>query len=98
MSREVSRIQSREVSRSQSRGLVRQVEIDTEADVALAKIDAITGGTGYGLGAVAKVGQLEGSLAEMMPGVQGRLNFLANRHVLGVGEILDDLQTKVRRK
>lgn len=88
----------REISRTQSTGLVRQSAIDVETDIAIGKIDAITATTGQALGAVAKVAQAETALAQNFPGASGRLAFIAERHMLYVGDAVDELHNRLRRK
>ena len=89
---------SRVISRVASGGQIRQAQVEVEADVTAAKIDAITGATGLGLGAVAKVAQAEQALMQNFPTASGRLAFIAERHMLAVGDVLDELHYQVRRK
>jgi hypothetical protein len=88
----------RQISRVRSGGEIRKAAVDVETDVTLDKIDAITATTGQALGSVAKVAQAETALAQNFPGASGRLAFIAERHMLHVSDVLDDFQTKVRRK
>ncbi len=89
---------SRSISRLQTGALVRQVAVDSETDVALTKIDAITTATGQGMGAIARVAQAQTSLEQLTPQASGRLNLLADRHALDVAEVLGDLHHRLRRR
>ncbi len=88
----------RSVSRLQSSSVVRQVAVDVEIDVQLAKIDAITSATGQGMAAVTRVAQAQAALEQMAPQASGRLNLLADKHALDVAEVLDDLHHRLRRR
>src|SRR5579884_3498795 len=79
----------REISRTNAVGQVRMNSVDSEADVAGAKVDAYSASTGQALVSVAKVAQAEQALVTQVPMASGRLAFIAERHALAVGEILD---------
>jgi len=96
-SRREVRTVSRAVARAEARGLLRQTTLDQEVALANLKIDALTTATGQALGAVAKVAQAETALVQNFPGASGRLAFISERHMLAVGDVLDDLQYKLRR-
>jgi hypothetical protein len=88
---------SREISRTNAVGQVRMNSVDSEAEVAGAKVDAYSMTTGQALVSVAKVAQTEQALVTQVPLASGRLAFIAERHALAVGEILDHLQSRLRR-
>lgn len=88
---------SREIARTNALGQIRMNSVDSEADVASAKVDAYSAATGQTLVSVAKVAQAEQALVAQVPLASGRLAFIAERHALAVGEILDHLQSRLRR-
>lgn len=89
---------TRAISRVNSGGQIRQAQVDVETDVAICKIESITIATGQALGAVARVAQAETAMAQNFPGASGRLAFIAERHMLHVSDVVDDLQRTLRRK
>jgi hypothetical protein len=97
LSRE-SRRTGRAISRVHGDGQVRQAAIDAEVDVTMAKLDAVTTGTGQALTAVARVAQAETALAQNFPGASGRLAFLAERHMLAASDIVEVLVCRVRHQ
>lgn len=86
----------RALSRINASGQLRQATVDVEADVTMAKLEAITAVTGQALGAVARVAQAETALAQNFPGASGRLAFIAQQHMLAAGEVLNELRYRVR--
>jgi hypothetical protein len=88
----------RAVSRAQAAGQIRQANIDTEADVSSAKMDALTNSTGQAMRDVARVSQAEMAFAQATPAASGRLANIAEQHAWLVGELVCDLHTAVRRK
>ena len=93
-----ARRSGRALSRVQASGQIRQAVIDVEADVTMAKLEAITTTTGHALASVARVAQAETALALNFPGASGRLAFIADQHMLAVGEVLNELRYRVRNK
>lgn len=89
---------SRAISRGQSGAVVRQARIDQEADVAQAKLDNITNLTGQAMGAVVRVAQAQRHLEQLAPEAAARLAYLADDHMLAMGETLADLRRDLRRK
>ncbi|MFL6137360.1 MAG: hypothetical protein ACJ74O_06105 [Frankiaceae bacterium] len=87
----------RAISRVRSGGAVRLARVDTEVDIAVGKMDGLTLATGQGLGAVGRVAQAEQQLVQLAPLASGRLAYLADRHMLAVGDVLDDLRRDLRR-
>jgi hypothetical protein len=85
------------VSRLHSGGMIRQTSVDIEGDVIGAKIDAISMETARGLNAVCRVAQAQTALEQLVPQASGRLNVIADAHVLAVAETLDDLNYRLRR-
>jgi hypothetical protein len=97
VSREVRRT-GRAISRYQAGGQVRVAAVDTDTDVALAKVDASTATTGHAMTAVVRVAQLQKSLELLAPDAAGRLAFLADDHMLSMSEVVADLRRELRRK
>ena len=97
VSRDVRRA-GRAISRYRSGGQVRQARVDVDTDVALAKADALTAATGSAMGSVVRVAQAQRHLELLAPEAAGRLAYLADDHMLGMGEILADLRRDVRRR
>jgi hypothetical protein len=93
-----ARRSGRAISRYQTGGQVRVVQVDTETDVALAKVDASTMATASAMAAVTKIAQAQKQLELMAPEVSGRLAYLADDHVLGLGDFLQDLRRDLRRR
>lgn len=89
---------SRAISKHQAVGQIRVSSVDTETDVALAKVDALTQATGYGMSAVSRVAQAQTHLEQLSPQASARLNFLADDHVLAVSDVLADLRRDLRRR
>jgi hypothetical protein len=89
---------SRAIGRAQAAGQIRQAHIDSEADVASAKLDAVTNATGQAMRDVARVGQAELAFAQATPAASGRLANIAEQHAWLVSELVCDLHTQVRRK
>lgn len=88
----------RAISKHQAAGQIRTSAVDTETDAALAKVDALTQATGYGMSAVSRVAQAQVHLEQLSPQASARLNYLADEHVLAVGDVLADLRRDLRRK
>jgi hypothetical protein len=88
----------RAISRSRSVNQVRMARVDDEADVAVEKVEALTSATGAAMGAVTRVAQAQKQLETLSPEVTGRLAFLADSHLLAVGDSLQDLRRQLRRK
>lgn len=89
---------SRALSKHRASGVVRTSAVDTETDVATAKVDALTQATGSAMTAVARVAQAQTQLEQLIPQASARLNFLADAHVLAVSDVLADLRRDIRRK
>lgn len=89
---------SRVISRYRANGQVRVGGIDNDTDVALAKVDALTQATGSAMGAVVRVAQAQGHLEQLAPSASGRLNFLADDHMLAMSDVMADLRRDIRRK
>jgi len=93
-----ARRSARSISSTHAGGLMRLAAIDTDTDVALAKVDATSAATGQAMAAVIRVAQLHKSLELVAPEAAGRLAFLAEDHMLGMSEVLADLRRDLRRK
>lgn len=89
---------ARSISRYQAGGQVRVAAVDTDTDVALAKVEAATATTGQAMAAVVRVAQLHKSLELLAPEAAGRLAFLADDHMLSMSEVVADLRRELRRK
>lgn len=96
LTRDVRRT-SRGISRSRSYAQLRMAGISDETDVAMEKVEALTAATGSGMSAVTRVAQAQRQLETLAPEASGRLAFLAEAHVLAVGDSLQDLRRSLRR-
>jgi hypothetical protein len=88
----------RAISRYVAGGQVRVARVDTETDVALAKVDAITTATGSAMGSVVRVAQAQRHFEQLAPEAAGRLAFLADDHMLSMGDVMADLRRELRRR
>jgi outer membrane scaffolding protein for murein synthesis (MipA/OmpV family) len=88
----------RAVSRHRSGALVRVSATDADADVAQAKIDNLTMATGTAMSSVVRVAQAQRHLEQLAPECSARLAYLADDHMLGMGEVLADLRRDLRRR
>lgn len=93
-----SRRVGRAVSRHRSGALVRVSATDADADVAQAKIDNLTMATGTAMSSVVRVAQAQRHLEQLAPEASARLAYLADDHMLGMGEVLADLRRDLRRR
>jgi hypothetical protein len=89
---------SRTISRYQSCAQVRVARVDIETDVAIAKVDALTTATGTAMGSVVRVAQAQRQLEQLAPEAAGRLAFLADDHMLSMGDAMQDLRRELRRR
>jgi hypothetical protein len=89
---------ARAISRHRLDAHVRVAAIDADTDTALAKIDNVTMSTGSAMSAVVRIAQAQRHLEQLAPEAAGRLAYLADDHMLGVGEILTDLRRDLRRR
>jgi hypothetical protein len=92
-----SRRASRVISRHRAGGQIRIGQVDTETDVAIAKVDAVTTATGYAMTAVVRVAQAQRQLEQLAPEASARLNFLADDHMLSMTDVMADLRRELRR-
>lgn len=88
---------SRTISKVQSGGQVRLARVDMETDVAMGKVDALTATTGQTMGAVVRVAQAQRHLEQLAPETAGRLAYLADDHLLSMGDVMADLRRGLRR-
>ena len=91
-----SRRTARAVSRHQMTSQVRVAGVDTETDIALAKVDALTHTTGQAMSAVVRVAVAQRQAELMAPEAAARLNILADDHCLSMTDIMADLRRKLR--
>ena len=76
---------------------LRGVQVDTETDVAIDKIQNATLATGAGMAAVVNVAQAQQSLEQLAPAASGRLALIADSHALDVADTLAGLRCSLRR-
>jgi len=88
----------RAISRYQSAGQVRRVLVDIDTDVALTKVEAVTAATGSAMGSVVRVAQAQRHLELLAPEAAGRLAYLADDHLLSMGDVMADLRRDLRRR
>ncbi len=96
VSREV-RNTVRAVNRLKSRAAVRIAEVDASTDVTLAKVDNLTMATGTAMQQVVRVARVQRELEQLAPEASGRINFLADDHLLGCAELMAELRRELRR-
>lgn len=87
----------RAINRLKSRVMVRIAEVDASTDVTLAKVDNLTMATGSAMQQVVRVARVQRELEQLAPEASGRLNFLADDHLLGCAELMADLRRELRR-
>lgn len=93
-----TRLAGRAISRQRAGALVRVAAADADADVAQAKIDNLTMATGTAMSSVVRIAQAQRNLEQLAPECSGRLAYLADDHMLGMGEVLADLRRDLRRR
>jgi len=93
-----SRRAGRAITWNRAVSQVRMAHVDDEADVAIQKVEALTSTTGMAMGAVTRVAQAQKHLENLAPEVSGRLAYLADSHLLAVGDSLQDLRRQLRCK
>ena len=92
-----TRRSARAITRSRATTQVRMSVINDEADVAFEKVEALTTATGAAMSSVTRVAQAQRQLEGLAPEASGRLAFLADAHLLAVGDSLQDLRRQLRR-
>ncbi|WP_027861740.1 hypothetical protein [Marmoricola sp. URHB0036] len=93
-----SRRAGRAITRSRSVTQMRMAHVDDETDVTMQKVEALTSATGLAMSAVTRVAQAQKHLELQTPEVSGRLAFLADAHLLAMGDTLQDLRRQLRNK
>ncbi len=87
----------RAISRAKTHAEVRIAEVDASTDVTLAKVDNLTMATGTAMQQVVRVARVQRELEQLAPEASGRLNFLADDHLLGCADLMADLRRELRR-
>ena len=87
----------RAIARTRARAEVRVAEVDASTDVTLAKVDNLTMATGAAMQQVVRIARVQRELEQLVPEASGRLNFLADDHLLGCAEMMSDLRRELRR-
>ena len=87
----------RAIARTRARTDMRVAEVDASTDVTLAKIDNLTMATGTAMQQVVRVARVQRELEQLAPEASGRINFLADDHLLGCAELMADLRRELRR-
>ena len=88
----------RAISRHQMTAQVRVAAADADTDVTVAKIENVTMATGTAMSSVVRVAQAQRHLEQLAPEATSRLAFLADDHMLGMGDLLADLRHELRRR
>lgn len=91
-----SRRAARAISRSRATTQLRLSRINDETDVTLEKGQAQTEATQFAMGAVTRVAMAQRHYEAMAPEASGRLSFLADEHLLGMGDSLQDHRRSMR--
>jgi hypothetical protein len=89
---------SRAISRYQVGGLVRIAQVDSDADVAAAKVEVASYVVGSAMGAVVRVAQTQRTAELLTPEAAPRLNLLADEHLLAMSDVISDLRRDLRRR
>ena len=87
----------RAITRGRARTQVRVSETDDVTDVAITKVENLTMATGSAMTSVVRIAKAQQELEVLSPQASARLNFLADSHMLGCSELLDDLRRDMRR-
>ena len=91
------RAANRAVSRFSAQAVMRVSGFDSEIDVGLAKIEALTHATGAAMTAVSRVSAAQRNLEMLAPDASGRLAYLADDHLMSVASVLEGLRNSARR-
>jgi hypothetical protein len=91
-----SRRAARAISRGRSATQVRLARVNDQTDVALEKIQAQTETTQFAMGAVTRIAMAQRHYEAMAPEASGRLSLLADEHLLGMGDTLQDHRRSMR--
>ena len=91
-----SRRAARAISRGRSSTQVRLARVNDETDVALEKVQAQTEATQFAMGAVTRIAMAQRHYEAMAPEARGRLSVLADDHLLGMGDTLQDHRRSMR--
>jgi hypothetical protein len=91
-----SRRAARAISRNRSTTQVRLARVNDETDVALEKVQVQAEATQFAMGAVTRIAMAQRHYEAMAPEASGRLSFLADEHLLGVGDTLQDHRRSMR--
>jgi hypothetical protein len=86
----------RAISRARASTQVRLARVNDETDVALEKVQAQTEATQFAMGAVSRIALAQRHYEAMAPEASGRLSFLADEHLLGMGNTLQDHRRSMR--
>jgi len=89
---------NRAISRHNAGGQIRVAAVDAETDVAMAKVEGLTMVTADAMSAVARLAQAQTQLEQQVPEASGRLAYIAETHLLCVGDMLRDLRHDLRRR
>lgn len=97
MSRDARRA-GRAISRSRSVAQIRMARLDDEADVSMAKAEAVSTATAHAMHTVTRIALAQRQLELQAPEAAARLAFLADDHMLGLSDLLADLRRQLRRQ
>lgn len=89
---------SRAISSHNLTAQVRVAAADAETDVCIAKVEGLTMATADAMSAVVRVAQAQRQLEQLIPEASGRLSFIADAHMLSMGDVLQDLRRDLRRR
>lgn len=88
----------RAISRNTMAAQIRVSDADAETDVAVAKVENLTMATSTAMSSVVRIAQAQRHLEQLAPEASARLAYLADDHMLGMGEVLADLRRDMRRR
>jgi hypothetical protein len=86
----------RELERLEARGLVQRAAIEQQADLQVARVQAIGYVGKHAMHEVALLSQLEQQLASLIPSAAGRLQGLDDIAALAMADVLSDTVRRVR--
>jgi hypothetical protein len=89
---------ARSVNRQRAGALIRIAGVKAQAQVAVAKVDALSLVTAEAMTAVTQLARMQRQLEQLAPEASGRLAYLAESHTLLMSGVLQDLRTELRER
>lgn len=86
----------RQLERLESQALVRSGQIDLEAQLQVARVQAVAYVGRQAMFGVAMISETEAQLGQTVPEARGRVAAIANLTAMGMAEVVADTTRKVR--